>query len=53
LSFEKGTLFAVVHQHDADWLQCRHGDQEGLVHIGCVKDVDKDDRKQLNDVCRS
>jgi len=41
LSFEKGTIFAVVREIDSDWLMCRHGDREGLVHRACVKPVDR------------
>ena len=37
LSYDKGTVFAVIKQVDSDWLLCRHGDKEGLVHTACVR----------------
>ncbi|KAK2164108.1 hypothetical protein LSH36_68g00006 [Paralvinella palmiformis] len=36
LSFDKGTVFAVIKEIDSDWLLCRHGNKEGLVHTACV-----------------
>jgi hypothetical protein len=40
LSFDKGTLLLVTKEKDDDWLQCRHGDVEGLVHRACVQSVE-------------
>ena len=41
LSFEKGTRLAVVSGDiGSDWLLCRHGDHQGLVHKACVKTIE-------------
>jgi len=40
LSFQKGMQLVIICDvSGSDWLLCRHGDREGLVHRACVKTV--------------